>query len=70
MHELIAMHVDGAGPIVGNLRVPEIMYADDVGLISTEHSQVQDLLNCLDIFCHLFDMDVNMAPHKTSCVVF
>ena len=46
------------------------MYADDVGLISTDHIQAQDLLNCLDIFCHIFDMEVNMQPHKTCCVVY
>jgi sorting nexin-29 len=70
LHELIALEAPGAGPLVGSLRVPDIMYADDVGLISTNHSQAQDLLNCLDVFCHLFSMTVNMQPNKTCCVVF
>ena len=70
LHQLIAVEIPGAGPLVGSLRVPEIMYAGDVGLISTDHSQAQDLLNCLDILCHIFDMEVNRQPHKTCCVVF
>lgn len=43
------MQVDRADLVVGNLCVSDIMYADDVGLMSTQHNQVQDLLNCLDI---------------------
>ena len=39
-------------------------------VFSTSHGQAQDLLNCLDVFCHLFSMTVNMQPHKTCCVVF
>ena len=70
LHELIKMRVPGAGPVVGNMSVPNIMYADDVTLMDFDPAVVQQLLDCLSLFCTLFDMEVNMAPHKTCVVVF
>jgi hypothetical protein len=32
--------------------------------------EVQQLLDVLDVFCRIFDMEVNLAPHKTCVVVF
>jgi hypothetical protein len=46
------------------------MYANDVTLISTEPVEVQQLLDVLSVFCRMFDMEVNLAPHKTCVVVF
>lgn len=60
--------VPGAGPIVGDVCVPDLMYADDVCLISASQQQAQALLNCLDLFCKLFAMEVNLS--KTFAVVF
>ena len=31
---------------------------------------VQRLLDCLSVFCYLYDMEVNMDPRKTRCAVF
>ena len=70
LYELIQMQVPGAGPVVGNLRVSNLMYADDVNLIARDPTQMQQLLDCLSVFCYLFDMEVNTDPHKTCCVVF
>jgi hypothetical protein len=70
LHELIQLQVPGAGPVVGNLHVSNLMYADDVNLISRDPVQMQELLDCLSVFCQLFDMEVNLEPHKTCCVVF
>jgi hypothetical protein len=61
--------VEGVGPVLGNLRVPDIMYADDVTLISHSAAGAQELLNVLDVFCQLFGMEVNLAPHKTCVIV-
>lgn len=70
LHELIRMRVPGAGPVLGGLAVPDLMYADDVCLVAESPEDAQQLLDCLDLFCRLFDMEVNMAPHKTCVVVF
>jgi hypothetical protein len=71
LHELIKLGVPGAGPVLGNITVPDILYADDVVLLSmNDPQQAQQLLDCLDLFCTLFDMEVNMGPHKTCAVVF
>jgi hypothetical protein len=69
LHELIQMRVPGAGPYVDGLRVPDIMYADDIKLIAGDPDQLQQLLDVLHLFCILFDMQVNVSPHKTCIVV-
>jgi hypothetical protein len=45
------------------------MYADDVKLIAGDPDQLQQLLDVLHLFCTLFDMEVNVSPHKTCIVV-
>ena len=71
LHELIRMQVPGAGPVLGNLRVPDITYADDVTLIALDDpQQAQDLLDCLSVFCSIFKMEVNQHELKTCAVVF
>ena len=70
LYELLKLKVPGAGPVLGNLHISNLMYADDVNLISRSPEQMQQLLDCLDVFCQIFDMHVNLDPHKTCCVVF
>jgi sorting nexin-29 len=71
LHELLVHQVPGAGPVVGNLRVPDVTYADDGTLIHLDDfKQVQCMLECLHLFCLIFGMEVNTAPDKTSPVVF
>jgi len=67
---MIRLKLPGAGPVLDGLRVPDIMYADDVTLISSSPAEVQQLLDILDVFCRIFDMEVNLAPHKTCVAVF
>jgi exonuclease III len=71
LHELIQMQVPGAGPLLEHMRVPDISYADDVTLIAyDDHAQAQRLLDCLSIFCAIFQMEVNQHELKTCAVVF
>jgi hypothetical protein len=71
LHELIRLQVPGAGPILGTIRVPDIIYADDVTLIAMDdHTQAQQLLDCLDLFCAIFGMEVNTDHCKTCAVMF
>jgi hypothetical protein len=70
LHELIRMRVPGAGPYVGSMRVPDILYADDVKLLASNPDHLQQLLDVLDLFCTLFDMQVNVSPQKTCIVVY
>jgi exonuclease III len=71
LHELIQLKLPGAGPVLGHLHVPDLLYADDVALLAlNDPHQAQQLLDCLDVFCQLFDMEVNLAPTKTCAVVF
>lgn len=67
LHVMAEEKVAG-GPIVGNLCVPDLMYADDVTLVSFSQENAQKLLDCLDLFCKLFAMEVNLE--KTFAVVF
>jgi hypothetical protein len=70
LHELIKLQLPGAGPVVGNMRVPDIMYADDVKLLACAATELQQLLDCLWLFCQLFDMQVNVSPHKTCILLY
>ena len=56
LHELLRQQVPGAGPVIGNLSVPDVMYADDVNLLAWAARRSQQLLDCLSLFCTLFDM--------------
>jgi hypothetical protein len=69
LHELIAMRAPGAGPYVGNMQVPDIMYADDIKLMASNPDHLQQLLDVLHLFCTLFDMQVNVSPQKTCIVI-
>jgi hypothetical protein len=46
------------------------MYADDIKLLAGDPDQLQQLLDELHLFCTLFDMQVNVSPHKTCIVVY
>jgi sorting nexin-29 len=70
LHDLIRLKCPGAGPILDGLPVPDILYADDVALIAQSAAEAQGLMDVLDVFCRLFDMEVNMGPRKTCAVVF
>ena len=70
LHYLIRLKLPGAGPVLSGLRVPDVLYADDVALLSSDPQEAQQLLDVLDVFCKLFDMEVNLAPHKTCVVCF
>jgi hypothetical protein len=71
LRELVELQLPGAGPVIDGIRVPLVMYADDVKLLSVESAEeLQQLLDVLHLFCRLFDMEVNLAPHKTCIVVF
>ena len=70
LHELICMRLPGAGPRVGALPVPDLLYADDVVLLAETPAAAQNLLDCLALFCRLFGMEVNLAPEKTCMMVF
>jgi hypothetical protein len=68
---LIRLQVPRAGPIPGSIRVSDLIYADDVVLIAMDDpAQAQRLLDCLDLFCAIFGMEVNTDPRKTCVVVF
>ena len=65
LHELITMQLPGAGPMIDGMRVPGIMYADDVKLIAvSDPAELQQLLDVLHLFCTLFGMEVNRIPHN------
>ena len=66
LHEMIKMKVEGAGPIIGNMRVPDVDYADDIALVSAsnDYLQAQCLLSCLQLFCHIFGVEVHLKPDK------
>ena len=66
--ELIRQRVPGAGPLLGDVHVPDRLYADDVVLAVRVAAQMQQLLDVLSTFCDLFGMTVNLA--KTRAVVF
>jgi Reverse transcriptase (RNA-dependent DNA polymerase)/Endonuclease/Exonuclease/phosphatase family len=62
-----------AGPILGGstahaLRVPLLLYADDLCLIGCSHAELQLLLDQLSLFSESSGMQVNMS--KTKIVVF
>jgi sorting nexin-29 len=70
LHYMFRHKLPGAGPVLSGLHVPDVMYADDVGLLSFEQGELQELVDVLSVFCHLFGMEVNLAPHKTCAVCF
>jgi hypothetical protein len=51
---MIKLKLPGAGPVLGSLRVPDIMYADDVTLVSSDPVEVQQLVDVLSAFLQNF----------------
>jgi Reverse transcriptase (RNA-dependent DNA polymerase) len=70
LHELITMKLPGAGPMLEDICVPDIMFADDVKLVATSPEELQSLLDVLHLFCLLFDMPIHIRPQKTCIVVY
>jgi hypothetical protein len=70
LHELVRQHAGAVGPVLAGLRVPLVIYADDVLLLAESEADAQALLDVLALFCRLFGMRVNLAPRKTCAVVF
>ena len=67
--ELVTMLDPAMGARVGNMLVANILYADDVNLISMDDpTQLQRQLDYLDLFCCMFQMRVNSS--KTQVIVF
>jgi hypothetical protein len=66
----VACYTTPLGPKVGDLHVPDLLYADDGCLIAETLEDVQALLECLQLFCEITGMEVNMHPAKTCVVVF
>jgi hypothetical protein len=58
LHELITMQLPGVGPVIGDIRVPDIFYADDVKLLAVQDAAaLQQPLDAMYRFCYLFDMN-------------
>lgn len=68
LRPLLAERCPGAGPLVGFMRLPELLFADDLTLLVHTLEHMQQLLDALVIFCVLFHMRVNVG--KTKALVF
>ena len=55
-------------PLLDNLKITCLLYADDLVLLSKSKKGLQNLLHTLDKYAKEWFMGVNMA--KTKCVVF
>jgi hypothetical protein len=72
--ELVSLTQPLLGPEVDGVHVPLVMYADDVNLIIEGGGDVADfvglqkLLHVLELFCEIFDMEVNIS--KTWAIIF
>ena len=65
------MRLPGAGPLIDGMRVPDIMYADDLKLLAVEDPEaLQQLLDVVYLFCRLFGMEINLQPHKICIIIF
>jgi hypothetical protein len=74
---VLAEHAPNEGVDVGGHLVSHIVFADDLALLARTAAHMQRLLTALDIFCLMFDMQVNMHVHwgmvpfsKTQGMVF
>jgi len=61
LHDMILLELQGASPVLDGLRFPDIMYADDVTLISSSPAEVQQLSDNLDVFCRIFSKSACLA---------
>jgi len=68
LHELLSLHGPDLGVVIGNQRVPALMYADDVNGLLLAPEDVQCFLDILHTFCRLFGMKVNTS--KTFIVIY
>jgi hypothetical protein len=59
---------DGNAPCIGELECPLLLFADDVGLVSTSINGLRRLINTVDVFCNELGMELNVQ--KTKIVVF
>jgi len=51
-----------------NPNIPMLMYADDIVIVGDKIGEVQKTLDCLDLYCKKWKLDVNME--KTKLMVF
>jgi hypothetical protein len=68
LHELFVARCPGMGPVLGRMRIPDLLYADDVAILAHDPQHIQQLLDVLHLFCRLFGMRVNLS--KTFLVVY
>ncbi len=55
-------------PLLNNKKVPILMYADDMVLLSTTPSGLQKSLNLLSVYCKKWQLEVNL--NKTKILLF
>jgi hypothetical protein len=67
-HELLKSQCPGMGPAIGDMRVPDVLYADDIACLSTDPAHIQEALDVLSLFCKLLGVRVNTS--KTHIVIF
>lgn len=68
LHDMLQLNCPGVGPVLGAVCLPDLLYADDVSLLAQQPEHLQELLRVLEIFCYIFDMEVNLS--KTFIVIF
>jgi hypothetical protein len=69
LHRYLVHHCPDVGPALhGGLRVPDLAYADDVGLLSTELAGLQRLIDAADTFSAQVGMRI--SAQKTFMMVF
>ena len=70
IHELSEL-LEAAGaitPLLNNIPVSHLLWADDLILMALDQESLQKLLNCLNEFCTNWGLSVN--PDKTKVMVF
>ncbi len=62
--EILAIAGDGAFPLLSGQRVPPLLHADDVALVSTSIQGLQAQLNKLAAYALTWDLQISLVKTK------
>ena len=63
----LAEGVQGALTGIPNCTVPELLFADNLSLLSNVHDQLQVMLNRLSVYAHRKSLTVNTHKSEVMC---
>ena len=66
--DIPSLFTDCNAPVIGNIRLPCLLYADDLIIFSESREGMQKALDKLENYCNIWGLKVNIAKSKLMCL--